>query len=852
MKVPISWLKDFVEIQLPVEELAKQLTLAGLEVEEIRYVGLPGSDSKLEARPGGHLRREIYTSGLSWDPETIVVGAVLEVMPHPDADRLVLCRIDDGVQEHIVVTGAPNLFPYKDQGELDPVLKIAYAREGAVLFNGHEAGWELMKLKRAKIRGIESYSMACSEKELGISEDHEGVILLDENAPIGLPLVEYMGDAVLDIAITPNIARAANILGVATEVAAITDTELQVPDYTLNWTGEPIQGRVNIQIQEPELNPRFVLGLIEGIDIGPSPYWMQRRLRLAGMRPINNIVDATNYAMLEIGQPLHAFDYDILLERAGDETPIIITRLPHEGEMISTLDGVERELDEFNILVADSIGAVGLAGVMGGAETEVNDATKRILLEGASWRYSNIRRTVMAQNLPSEAAYRFERGVPPAMAERGVRRGLQLMNQFAGGAIAEGLVDAYPLPQVEPIVEITSVDVHRWLGIELTSQEIGSLLQRLGFAIEIDEPIIRATPPDTRLDIGEGVIGKADLMEEIARIYGYDRIPETQISDTIPPQYGNQMLAKEEAVRDVLVELDLQEVVTYRLTSKERQAKCLSDPTTLDPEEFIVLANPISPDRDVMRRHLLGNLVETVESNARRSQRIGLFEIGPVFLKRTEKQLPLELQRLAIAMTGQRTQMHWQGSDTSPLDFFDLKGIIVSLLQNLHVRDVTFKPGSHPVFHPGKCAALYHEDQLLGTLGELHPVVQSRYDLPESPLLAAELDLDVILSLITDRYPVLPLAQYPPVLEDLAVVVGASVTAEDVRTTILTSGGEIVVEVKLFDLYQGEQIEEDKKSLAFSVVYQHPERTLTDFEVAERRDKIVKQLETQFGAKLRS
>jgi phenylalanyl-tRNA synthetase beta chain len=326
MKVPISWIKDFVDVNSSIEDLARQLTMAGLEVEEIIFVGLPMPEGKIEIRSGDHTRHETKISGIEWDPDKIVVGAITEVMPHPNADRLVLCRLDDGEVEHIALTGAPNLFPFKGQGELPDPIKVAYAREGARIFDGHEANQVLVTLKRTKIRGIESYSMACSEKELGISEDHEGVIILDPEARVGMPLVEYMGDAVLDIAITPNMARIASILGVAREIAALTGERLRIPNLDTPMEGPAMNGLASIEIQQPELNPRFVLGLIEEIDIRPSPYEVQRRLRLSGVRPINNIVDATNYAMLELGEPLHAFDYDVLLDRTGGDPPTIITR----------------------------------------------------------------------------------------------------------------------------------------------------------------------------------------------------------------------------------------------------------------------------------------------------------------------------------------------------------------------------------------------------------------------------------------------------------------------------------------------------------------------------------------------
>lgn len=851
MLVPLSWLKDFVDIELSPLELAHRLTLAGLEVEQVTFVGLPLPEGKTEDHTGSHHRLETNVSGLAWDPKTIVVGEVREVMPHPNADRLVLLRLFDGVQEHTVLTGAPNTFEYKGKGPLEKPLKVAYAREGAQIFDGHKPGQELTKIKRAKIRGVESYSMACSEKELGISDAHEGVIILDDDAPIGQPLADYMGDVVFDITIMPNIARAANILGVAREIAALTGKELKQPSFEVPWSGKSIEGRVSIEIRDPELNPRFVLGLIEGVSIVPSPYWVQRRLRLAGMRPINSIVDATNYVMLEVGEPLHAFDFDILVERAGGKAPKIITRLPEPGETLTTLDDIHRELDEFTVLVADTKGALSLAGIMGGAASEVSDTTKNVLLEGASWNYVNIRRTVAAQNLSSDAAYRFERGVHPTVAILGVQRGLAMMAELGGGTIAKGLIDAYPEPVQDPCVEITPGDVDRWLGIQLQPQELADILRRLDFKVEVKGEIIRATVPDHRLDISEGITGKADLMEEIARIYGYDRIPETQIADTIPPQYGNRLLEGEERMRDLLVSLGLQEVVTYRLTSIEREARMLSPGTVPDDRPYITLANPIVSDRVVLRHSLLVNLLEVIERNARIRPRIAIFEIGSVYLAAEEGKLPEEPLRLAIAITGPRTHPAWQGSDSEIMDFYDLKGILTAFLDALLLEDISYAVHDHPVFHPGKSARILLGDKQLGVFGELHPLVHERYEFFEAPIMAAELNLDSLLQAIPESHEIQPVPAFPPVLEDLAVVVDEGTPSEQVRAVIQKAGGDLLIEVRLFDLYRGEQIAVDKKSLAYALVYQAPDRTLTDKEVAKLRARIVKKLESELNAKLR-
>jgi len=856
MRVPLSWLRDYVDITVPIEDLAYRLTMAGLEVEEIIYVGVRMPDSKIEGRSGGHLRRETKISGIEWDPEKIVVGAILEVMPHPNADRLVLCRLDDGVQEHIVLTGAPNLFDYKGKGPLERPLKVAYAREGAQLIDGHQPGHKIMKLKRTKIRGIESSSMACSEKELGISDDHEGIIILDDEAPVGLPLVEYMGDAVFNIAITPNIARNANIFGVAREVAALMGQKLHAPPTEVLMDGPSIQDTVTIEIHEPQLNPRFVFGLIKDINIYPSPYEVQRRLRLAGMRPINNIVDATNYTMLEIGEPLHAFDYDVLVERAGGKAPTIITRTANPGEQLTTLDDVERTLDDFTILVCDTEGPLAMAGVMGGEESEVNETTKNVLLEGAAWNFINVRRTLNSQRMSSEAGYRFSRGVHPALAKAGVLRGLELMRQWTGGVVAQGLADNYPLPPVDPIVEITPEEIERWLGVYIEKEEIVDILQRLEFQVETDGKVIQATTPPHRLDIGTGIVGVADLIEEIARIYGYDRIPETHMSDALPHQKGNPSLEREEHIRDLLVNLGLQEVITYRITSPENEARHLLLDESITELDYLNITNPIISDRNVMRRSLLASMLEVAERNAKLTSHLALFEIGPVFLPSNEQLLPNEPLRLAILLMGNRELANWQISQTSFMDFYDLKGFISSLFSELHLQNVKYVSHQNPSFHPGKCASILIDNQKVGIMGELHPLVRQHYNFADpgqsGPILAAELNFDSILPQIPERFDVDPIPAFPPVLEDIAVVLDEQVPAAKVVDTIKKAGGQVVKRVDLFDVFRGPQIGVGKKSLAYGITYQSPDRTLSDNDVAIIRKRIIQGLENELSAVLRS
>lgn len=845
MKVPISWLKDFVDLEdIPLEELAHTLTMGGLEVEEIHLVGLP-----LASHGHAHLTK---ISGMAWDAEKIVVGEIREVMEHPNADRLVLCRLYDGKKEHSVLTGAPNLVEYKGRGDLKTPIKVAYAKEGAEIYDGHQAGFVKTVLERTKIRGVDSYSMVCSEKELGISEEHEGIMILPADAEAGTALAGYMGDAIFDIAITPNIARDANIYGVAREIAALSGRKLRPMPVKVKAEGDSIKGKVKIEIEDAALNPRFVLGLIRDVEIRPSPEWAQRRLRLAGMRPINNIVDATNYAMLELGEPLHAFDYDALVERAGGKTPKIITRRAKKGETLTTLDGETRKLDDFTVLVCDTAGSLSIGGVMGGAETEVSDKTKNVLLEGAAWNFINIRRTLNAQRMSSEAAYRFSRGVHPEMAPRGVSRGLELMRQWSGGAVSEGLVDENPRPVEASQVEIRPQDVERWLGIELSASEIGKILKRSEFEVEAKGKTLIVRSPDHRLDIGEGVIGKADIMEEVARIYGYENILETRMADSLPPQRGNRELELEERIRDVLVRLGLQEVITYRMTSMEQEARRLPPETSSDGKPNLALLNPISQERAVMRKSLLASLLEIVERNAKIRERIALFEIGPVFHASEAGPLPDEIDRLVVALSGPRELAHWDEVSAETMGFADLKGLVQQLLEALQISEVSYGTAEHPAFHPGKCAKAMLGEKQLGVFGELHPLVQAQYDLLGPPVLAATFGIQVLMDAIPERFDSEAVPAYPPVLEDLAFVVADELPAAEVEALIRQTGDMLLVGVDLFDIYRGDQIGKGKKSLAYQLRYQHPERTLTDDEVAKVRDKIVERLEQELAAKLRS
>ncbi|MCB9421068.1 MAG: phenylalanine--tRNA ligase subunit beta [Ardenticatenaceae bacterium] len=843
MLVPISWLKEYVDINMSVEELASMLTIAGLEVESIDYLGIPGGNDK---------------NRLVWDREKIVIGHIRKVEQHPDADRLVLATVDYGGDEYeVTVTGAPNLFQYVGQGDISGLkLYSPFAMEGAELYDGHKEGQVKAKLKGRPLRGIYNRCMLCSEKELGISDEHEGIMILDGDQTPGTPVQDVLGDAVLSIDIIPNIARCASIVGVAREVAALTGQKVHYPSYELVQEGPSVADKVVITTENPELNPRFVAIVIKGVAQKTSPQWMQRRLKLAGQRPINVVVDISNYVMLEMGEPNHTFDYDFLRRRAdqynGSDGPIrIVTRLPHEGEKVTTLDGVNREMPATTILVTDPAGALSIGGIMGGEESEISDSTTSVLLEAASWNFINIRRSATLLKLNSEAGFRFSRGVHPSQSILGAKRAAELLRQLAGGTVAQGIIDYYPNPAQPAVLQLTEAEVQRIGGISPSLTEIQKMLESLEFGVENKGDHLMVTSPDHRLDIEF----TNDLVEEVCRMYGYDQLPAKEMSDTLPPQRSNEKLEKEERIKDILVQLGMQEIITYRLTTPERENKLLPAATGITPDDrpYVTLANPITVDRVTMRHSLLASALETAAANSRFNEYIALFEIGKIYLASEEGDLPDELTRLSLVLTGPRLQVYWQNNgQPDGMDFFDLKGIIEALLADLHVEGLNFEAVTHPTYRPGRTARLLLGEQQLGLLGELHPLVVKGFDIrTDQPVLAAELDLDLLSGQIPPWHHVEPISSYPAVHEDLALVVDKTVPAAQVEAQIRQAGGFLLKDVAMFDIYEGLQIPAGKKSLAYHLTFQSPSKTLQDKDVKKQRQRILQQLERQLGARLR-
>ncbi len=867
MLAPLAWLKEYVDLTLPIKELAERITLAGLAVDAIRQVGD------------------------WWDPEFIRVGRVVRVAPHPDADRLVLVDVDfDGDAPQRVVTGAPNLFQYRGVDPL-PVLKVAFARAGAVLVDAYseERPRPMKKLKPSKIRGVESSGMVCSERELGLSEEHEGIILLPEDAPVGTPLRDYLGDSVLELDLTVDMARCYNMIGIAREISALTDAPLHLPPDEFDADGnDQAADYVAVRIDEPTLCNRYTAIVIQDIAIGPSPKWMQERLTKAGMRPINNVVDITNYVMLEWGQPLHAFDYDILTRRAqqvGDATPTIVVRRAAAGEKFTTLDGVERKLDDSMLMIADTLGSVAIAGVMGGLESEVTDNTHTVLLESATFDGINNRRTSRALKLFSEANFRFARGIPSKLNAIAARRAADLMRQYAGGRLVPGMVDAYPVAQSEPIVYTTDSDMARILGMPVTLLQASDALARLDFQVRVvdepaahavtdatlglvrqaGEPLLECVAPWHRLDIRY----PADLCEEVARIIGYEHVGSTLMRDELPNQRTNATLETEEKIRDILIGCGLQDTINYALTTPENHARLI--PTAgsggsanggdnVADGPFITLANPGAVERRAMRRTLLVSALENLQYNMRYTNRMATFEIGRVYLPEnaaadSARPLPVEDRRVCIVLAGPRQpeSFYNPAESSGEMDFYDLKGVVETLLERLGFKQGEFEFHARPdaiAFGP-RCAEVFVAGQSIGLAGEIHPRVRAAFDLPGTRVNIAELRLEPLVRPGYQHSAVQPISSMPPVVEDLAFVVSEEITLRQLEQAIRAAGGDLLTDLELFDLYRGDPLPVGSKSLAFRVTYQSPDANLRDADVVKLRERIVRRVERETGGKLR-
>ena len=813
MKVTLNWLKQYVDFNWSPEELAERLTMLGLEVEGVRKLG--------------------------GEFEGIVVAQVITRDKHPNADKLSLCRVNDGKGERQIVCGAQN-FKAGD--------KVPLILPGASL-PMKPGEKEPFTIKVGKIRGVESHGMMCSPQELGLPDAVDGLLLLREDAPVGQPFAAYLGragsDVIYDLEVTPNRPDLNSVIGIAREIAALTGNPLKVPEVGSQNTEVGIQELVAVRLDEPALCPRYTARVITGVKVGPSPDWLRSTLEKVGIRSISNVVDVTNFVMLETGQPLHAFDYH-LITTGADRKPTIVVRRAAAGEKFKTLDNQERTLTADMLLIADEHKGIALAGVMGGANTEIRDDTKDVLIESAYFVPTNIRRTSKALGLRSESSYRFERGCDIGITDYASRRAVQLILETAGGTLASGVVDAYPQPAEPKVICLKHERTGALLGVEIPGGQQVQMLQSLGLEIHAqighDDKGAVATSfriPSFRVDLKREV----DLIEEIARLYGVDKIPSTPPRGAVGAHPFDAVYDQLADVRRLLTGLGLNEAQGQTLVGNE---EC-----RIPSDELVKLANPLSSDMDVLRPSLLPGLLNTLRHNvSRKNYDLALFEIGRVFTN-VNGQVKEE-RRVAIALTGLRAPGFWSGEERdAKFDAYDLKGLVEDLIEHFGLRGIAFtrRAESTALFLESATVSLGGKLPL-GELGQLLPPLVKRYDLRDAVFLA-ELRLDELQARRNDAKSFKPLPQFPASRRDVAMIVPEATTHEAVLAAVKQSKPLNLESVELFDVFRGKNVPDGQKSLAYAFTYRAADKTLTEAEVNTGHGKVVEALKLKLTAVLR-
>ncbi len=817
MKVPLKWLKDFVKTDLSSEQIARRMTMAGLEAESIEQIGD------------------------TWD--NVYVGQVVRVDPHPDADRLTLPLVVAGEHEITVVTGAPNIAVGQ---------KVALALAGARLVDAYSEEFRYKTLKPNTIRGVKSEGMVCSERELGLSDEHEGILVLEDDAPVGAPLRDYLGDEVIEFEITPNLVHAFSVLGIARELAAILGQDVVEPALANLSSIERADERVNILA--PEHCGRFTYTLFENVTIGPSPAWLQQRLTAAGLRPINNYVDVSNYVMLELGHPTHPFDAGKL---ASDD---IIVRLAAQGESITTIDHMERALDDQTLVIADRERAVGIAGIMGGVDTEVTEETSRVMLESAWFEPKSVRRTSRQLRLNTDASARFGRDIDPNGASLAAARCAELIGQIDPGAKVTRYADNFLRPRERRIVTMKYSEIDRLLGMSVPLDRVTEILERLDLQPKIDdsggETVIVVNAPTYRNDIAIA----ADMVEEIIRIHGYENIPETLITGTAVPVFRDAARLVDQIAQDALVEAGLFQVQTYTMINDDDLRALSPDgdevPEVLGgyqrPEEpYVRAVNPLRSDWVLMRPTMLPSMLKIVGENLKYTESVAVFETARTYQPEGLDRLPGERRAATIVLAGNREPFSLYTGDPEPFDYFDVKGIVQHLLMRLGGDAATFKKVEHPSLHPGRSAAVDLDDVQIGIIGELHPSVANRFGIG-SRTAVAEIDLEAFGEMLNAPWNVRPVGRHQPVRQDFAIVVADDIQATDVEAAIRSGAGPLATEFVLFDIYRGENLEPDTKSLAYRVTFAAPDRQPAEHEIERARDRIGKAVRREVGGSLRT
>lgn len=793
MNLPMSWLNDYMDIDVTPKEYSDRLTMTGSKVEGWESIGEAVQD--------------------------VVTGKVLTCEDHPDSDHLHVCTVDAGTGEVLqIVCGAPNV----KAGIIVPVALV-----GAVLPGG--------KIKKGKLRGVESYGMLCSHDELGITEDmlgyepEYGILILPDDTEIGRDIRDIFGmnETVVEFEITSNRPDCFSIIGLARETAASFNKKFTVPEVKFSENGENIADTVSVEVLDKDKCKRYCARMVKNVKIGPSPSWMQERLRACGVRPINNIVDITNYVLLEYGQPMHAFDLRDLADNK------IIVRRAEDGEVIKTLDEQDRTLTADDLVIADGKRAVAVAGVMGGFNSEVKDDTTTVVFESATFDDASVRLTAQRVGLRTEASSRYEKGLDYNNTVPAVERACQLVEQLGCGENVGGMIDVMGNVKDMETLPFRPDKINAFLGTDIPTEDMVKIFNAL--EIKVDTDSMTVTPPSFRPDLE----GEADIAEEVARFYGYDKIPVTLLSGEATCGRKTDRQKAQDEVCDALTSQGMYEIYTYTFTSPSVFDK-LNIPLDSDLRNTVKITNPLGEDTSVMRTTTIASMLDILSRNYNyRNASAKLFEVGKVFVPSQNNELPDEMIKITLGIYGGKT------------DFYDIKGICESLFRKLHADNVRYEAVSdNPTFHPGRCARITAGGKTLGIIGEIHPAVSRKYGL-ETPVYIGELDFEsVFLNSRTDiKFKELP--KYPAVTRDIAMLVDKNVPVADIEEIIRKASGKLLESVQLFDVYEGEQIPEGKKSVAYSAVYRASDRSLTGEEVQKAFDKTVRSLEHRIGAQLR-
>ena len=814
MKVTLNWLKQYVDFKWSPEELAERLTMLGLEVEGVQKIG--------------------------GEFEGVVVAQVLTRDKHPNADKLSLCRVNDGQGERQIVCGAQNF----QAGD-----KVPLVLPGSTL--PAKPGEPPMTIKIGKIRGVESQGMMCSPKELGLAEEAEGLLILPADAKVGQSFAEHLGrsgsDVIYDLEITPNRPDLNSVIGIAREISAVSGNPLRLPEIDLDETSSASAAAlVSVRIEDAELCPRYVARVVRDVKVGPSPAWLRQALEKIGIRSISNVVDVTNYVMIEIGQPLHAFDYHLLGKNADshDGCPMIVIRRAADGEKFITLDGSERTLTNQMLLIADETKPIALAGVMGGQNTEINASTVDVLIESAYFKPQNIRATSKQLDLRTESSYRFERGGDVGICDWASRRAAQLILQTAGGQLATSVVDAYPKLAEPKQITLRHSKVNQLLGVEISPVTNMQYLRQLGLEVagEHDGQLCTVRIPTFRVDLKREV----DLIEEIARLYGVEKIPATPPRGAIGANAYDAVHDQLAEARRILTGLGVNESQGQTLISETAAQMAAGSATA----QIVSLQNPLSSDMDVLRPGLAPGLLDALRHNLnRKNGDVALFEIGRVFAQVNGQ--VREERRLAIALTGKRNSTFWSGEEREArMDVYDLKGLLEEFFEQFGARGLSYVRCAEPNALFLESATIQLGKQSLGELGQLVPTVAKRYDLRDA-VLVAELNLDLLLARRNTAKSFKSLPAFPAIRRDVAMIVPEVTTHEDVLSAVKQAKTQHLEAVELFDVFRGKNVPAGQKSVAYAFTYRNPERTLTDAEVNSVHEKLVEQFKQKLQAVVR-